>query len=412
MTNRESISIFPRRRASDKSLTAEPLPTLLGQLVICVDDRGRVNHCDTTLAGEAFGSTKLKQVTTIHDVLHPECPGDCTLITSWPKIFCRLRKESLVECEIVDDAFDRLLRLRMLRTADAEDSRTYAVINVVDITKGRAAVLTLQETNQGLNRMFKSNALQLYHALGDVARNKQRIGLMDERLRMLSSRLILAQERERERIFTELHDGLGQRLCLARYSIERCRDQLLTEANHSDSAITLLNGTCDHLDESISEIRDLAQDMKHSVLDELGIIVALELLVQEFQSACSDVAYNVQIEACDTHISYEVSVAMYRIAQEALSNNMQHAGATKIDFFVRQSADEFVLRITDNGRGFDLDNIASPESGKLGSGLHNMKTRAAAIDGLFDICSSKTGGTTVSVLLRHGAGQLTEQQAD
>jgi signal transduction histidine kinase len=409
MTNQELNSIFPRRRSTDKSLAAQPLPTLLGQLVLYVDDRGKVHHCDTTLAGEAFESTKVNQGATIHDVLHPGCPGDCTLITSWSKAFLRLRKESLVESEIVDDAFGRLLRLRMLRTAGAEDSRTYAVISVVDITKGRAAVLTLQEINQGLNKMFKSKALQLFHALEKVDSNKQRIGHMDERLRMLSSRLILAQERERERIFNELHDGLGQRLSLARYSIEQCRDQMLKEGNHSESVITLLNSTRDHLDESIGEIRNVVQDLKHSVLEELGIVVALELLAQEFQSVCSDVAYNVQIEACDTHVSYEVSVAMYRIAQEALSNIMQHAEATKIDFVVRQSPDEFLLHIADNGRGFDLGHIASPAPGKRGSGLHNMKTRAEAIGSLFDICSSKAGGTTVSVLLRNGASQFTEQ---
>jgi len=371
------------------------IPKHLPQLVVYVDKNGMVLRCDGTLATDAFGSIKVDQDVPLHDLIHPGCDGGCRLLKDWLKAFGRLRTEKIVESEIDDVPFDRLLRFNILRSFDAADNPAYAVIAIVDITVGRDAMLTLQQLNRGLDKMFRSKASQLSKALDKADRDQQRILRMDERLRLLSSRLILAQEQERERISSDLHDGLGQRLSLARYSIEQCLDKIVSEGGAECSA-TSLRAALNYVEESFCEIRNVVQGLQPSMLEELGVTASLELLVREFELTYSGIHFNAEIESSDMPVSYDVSVAMYRIAQEALHNIVKHADASNVDFCLEISSRKIRLRIADNGRGLDCGSLDKPVSGKIGNGLTNIKKRAAATGGLFEIDSDADSGTRLS----------------
>jgi signal transduction histidine kinase len=267
----------------------------------------------------------------------------------------------------------------------------------VDITIGREAILTLQQVNHGLDKMFRSKASQLSKALDKVDRDHLRMARMDERLRLLSSRLILAQEQERERISSDLHDGLGQRLSLARYTIERCLDKLVSEGG-AECTVTSLRTALDYVKESVCEIRNVVQGLKPSMLEELGVIASLELLVHEFELTYTGIRFNAEIEPSDTPVSYDVSVAIYRISQEALRNIVKHADASNVDFSVDISSRRTRLRVADNGRGIDCSSLDKSVPGKTGHGLANIRERATATGGRFEIDSDADSGTSLTVV--------------
>ena len=377
------------------SIGTVAIPKHLPQLVVYVDKNGMVLRCDRSLAADAFGIIRVDQGVPLHDMIHPGCDGACTLLKDWLKAFGRLRTQKIVESEIDDAPFERLLRLNMVRSFDAVDSPSYAVIAIVDITVGRDAMLTLQQMNRGLDKMFRSKASQLSKALDKGDRDQRRMLRMDERLRLLSSRLILAQEQERERISSDLHDGLGQRLSLARYSIEQCLDKLVSEGG-AECAVTSLHTALNYVEESFCEIRNVVQGLKPSMLEELGVTASLELLVQEFELTYSGIRFNAEIESSDVPVSYDVSVAMYRIAQEALHNIVKHADASNVDFCLDISSRGIRLRIADNGCGVDSGALEKPVSGRTGHGLNNIRKRATATGGLFEMDSDADSGTRLS----------------
>jgi signal transduction histidine kinase len=378
------------------------IPKQLPQLVVYVDKAGRVLRCDKTLADDSFGRLRAGRGITLPDLLHPRCNSGCSFKAEWWKAFRRLRTERITEREYKNVHSQRLLRINMLRTLDTRDGPTYAVITIVDITKGRDAILILQQMNRGLNSMFRSKASQLSEVLEIVDHNHRRMERMDARLRLLSSHVILAQEQERERISSDLHDGLGQRLSLARYTVEQCLDRLVDEGA-PESAVASLRDTIVHLEESISEMHDVVQGLKPSILKDLGLTASLELLAREFEANYSNLRFDVEIDASEIDVSYELSVAIYRITQEALTNIMKHANASRVEFGISNSQWELRLNITDDGQGFDADLLEKSAYGERGYGLANIRERAMATGGRCEIISSKRRGTTVSVVWQIGS---------
>ncbi|WP_306113981.1 MULTISPECIES: cache domain-containing protein [unclassified Roseovarius] len=210
--------------------------------------------------------------------------------------------------------------------------------------------------------------------------------LADAKLKKLTQRVFDAQEEERGRVARELHDGISQILVGVRYALDTARRRLST-GDTTRAAGTLDNGI-DHLSGAIQEVRRISRDLRPGVLDDLGLGPALKTLTEDFGTRTGiETEFNTVVFR--NRLDDNAKIALYRVAQEALTNVERHAGATKLSIDVRGHARGATLRIADNGCG--LDHSQADGTPSSGLGLRNMQERIEQLEGNLRILSSKTG---------------------
>ncbi|KAB2543577.1 histidine kinase [Salipiger aestuarii] len=206
--------------------------------------------------------------------------------------------------------------------------------------------------------------------------------LVDAKLKELTQRVFDAQEEERGRVARELHDGISQILVGVKYTLDIARRRL--SAGDARAGEALARGQ-ENLSGAIQEVRRISRDLRPGTLDDLGLGPALKALTEEFHTRTG-------IDTCfDTvvfrnRIDQEGRIALYRIAQEALTNVDRHAGATRVDIDLRGHRRGCTLRIADNGCGIDRDT-----QDRRGIGLRNMQERMDQLGGALRVLSSREG---------------------
>ncbi|MDW4547923.1 cache domain-containing protein [Defluviimonas sp. D31] len=210
--------------------------------------------------------------------------------------------------------------------------------------------------------------------------------LADVKLKRLTQRIVDTQEEERGRVARELHDSISQLLVGVRYALELARRRLsLGDARAAESLSTGI----EHLSGAIAEVRRISRDLRPGVLDDLGLGPALQVLMEEFGKR-TGIATEFETVVFRNRLDQDAKIALYRIAQEALTNVEKHAGATKVKLVVRGHKRGAMMRIEDNGRG--MASVREDEAGGLG--LRNMAERMEQLDGTLRILSSR-GGTVI-----------------
>jgi len=212
-----------------------------------------------------------------------------------------------------------------------------------------------------------------------------------EELRAVTARLFRIQEEERAQISRDLHDDVGQQVGLLQISIESLWQKLPQEFRDAHAA---------ELDDIVAEfgklswqLRDISHRLHPSILDDLGLVAALQSLAESFESRYSRptrvVAHNLPEQ-----ISLELSVELYRIAQEALNNVVRHAGEDVTVTLTLQGASRGLeFSICDTGLGIDRNNLKASH----GLGLKSMAERAALVGGSLAIESLLGEGTCIRV---------------
>ncbi len=207
-------------------------------------------------------------------------------------------------------------------------------------------------------------------------------------LEQLSARLVDAQETERRTISRELHDQVGQTL-----------NALLVEAANlakriqADDAVSLryLDNIRKFADSSVNSIRDIALLLRPSMLDDLGLMPALDWQAREV-SRRSGVKIKVIAEDVSDSLPDEMRTCIYRVVQEALQNVFRHSGAKSAVVTVRQDDSSLFLSVEDDGSGFDPEKIR-------GLGMLGMEERVRQLGGQFEVHSAPGKGTVLKVKL-------------
>lgn len=209
--------------------------------------------------------------------------------------------------------------------------------------------------------------------------------LADGKLQQLTQRIIDTQEEERGRVARELHDGISQMLVGVRYALELTRRKLGPDTGDS------LNKGIDQLGSAIQEVRRISRDLRPGILDDLGLGAALRALTDEF-SARTGVVVSLETVVFRNRLDDDARIALYRIAQEALTNIERHAMADKVEIILRGTRQGAELRITDNGRGMVWP---PPARGGGGLGLRNMQERAQHLGGTLHVSATPGKGTSI-----------------
>jgi PAS domain S-box-containing protein len=213
-----------------------------------------------------------------------------------------------------------------------------------------------------------------------------------ELLARLSSRILTAQEEERQHLSRELHDGIGQSLSALKLGLE----MIPRDAAGLPAAVqTDLQRTLEIVKETISELRRIALDLRPSMLDDLGLIPTLKWLAQRFQEQ-TGIVVRLDARGKIPRLSAEQEVNLYRIVQEALSNVVKHAEADRVTIRVRSTVAAVHLLVGDHGRGFQPDR-APGEAGHTGLGLVGIEERVNLMDGRFRFRSRPDKGTLLAV---------------
>ncbi|MGO4907824.1 cache domain-containing protein [Pseudorhodobacter sp. W20_MBD10_FR17] len=206
--------------------------------------------------------------------------------------------------------------------------------------------------------------------------------LAEDKLKALTQRVFDTQEEERGRVARELHDSISQILVGVRYTFELARRRQATgDARASDS----LSAGIEHLNGAIQEVRRISRDLRPGVLDDLGLGPALKSMAEEFGTR-TGIKVNYETNPFRNRLDQDSKIALFRIAQEALTNIERHSGATEVNMLVRGTKTGAILRVQDNGRGMNAGKAESP-----GLGLRNMAERMERLDGTLRILSTKTG---------------------
>lgn len=240
-------------------------------------------------------------------------------------------------------------------------------------------------------RDASGRAIRVIGAVTDVSRQKEaerNLAESQKRLMALSRRLLSAQEAERKRVARDLHDQLGQSLTALKYAVRKT-----SEGQTSRSAEELGR----MIDEAIDDVRRIARKLRPPLLDQLGLVTALEREVSEF-SVSTGVTASVSSEPESLILDPDLSITCFRIAQEALTNVARHAGASEVRIHLEQSATRTVMRIHDNGQGISVDEAY----GRTSLGIIGMKERARLLGGDVEIAHGAEGGTVVTLTMRNG----------
>ena len=207
-----------------------------------------------------------------------------------------------------------------------------------------------------------------------------------DQLRRLSGRIMANQEKERAAIARGLHDELGQVLTALRMDAVWMQKQLEeSDPKISERALTM----CDLIDKTIKDVRSIAIRLRPGVLDDLGLVDALEWLTSDFEnrSSITCVFEHENVPA----LNETVSTAAYRICQEAMTNVARYAEATRVSVVLRAEKNMLSLSVRDDGKGFDTTGLAESE----GIGIAGMRERAILAGGNLEVMSEQGKGCHV-----------------
>jgi len=212
-------------------------------------------------------------------------------------------------------------------------------------------------------------------------------------LRSLLRRLEEVREEERRRISREIHDELGQTLTGLKFELSwLARHAPVDPAKHAAVVAEKARSMIKQVDATMLTVRALAADLRPAVLDELGLLPAIEWQLEILRSR-TGIAWRFASNVEEIHLETKHVVILFRILQEALTNIARHAEATTVDVSVREENGTLSLEVIDNGRGIQPQELADPYS----LGLVGMRERALQIGGIVTVAPGAKRGTTVSV---------------
>lgn len=223
----------------------------------------------------------------------------------------------------------------------------------------------------------------------DRKQAEERLETSHEQLRSLAAHLESVTEEERKHIARELHDELGQMLTALKIDLSWLTPRLPKE---QESLLEKTKSMCQLIDMAIHTVQKVSAELRPAVLDDLGVTAAIEWQAGEFEKL-TEIKCEFSSNPEDVVLDQDRSTAIFRIFQEALTNVVRHANATKVKASLIEEAGKIVLRIRDNGKGITKEQISDPKA----FGLIGIRERAHFWGGEVKISGTPGKGTTVVV---------------
>lgn len=229
----------------------------------------------------------------------------------------------------------------------------------------------------------------------EIKAKDEAIRASEQQLRLLSSELLVAQEKERKRVAQELHDGVGQYLTATKIQVHNLLDRMPEDAD--GDGVSCLGTAMSMLQQSIDEVKRIQRDLRPPVLDDLGIIATIEWFSRTYQSTYPGIKVEKLVRVEEQEVPEDLKTVIYRILQEAMNNVAKHSKADRVRLELRAADGALTLTICDNGKGLDLETVQADSRSRGAMGLASMWERAQLSGGEFSIESAPGAGTTLTV---------------
>lgn len=288
----------------------------------------------------------------------------------------------------------------------ADDPTRQARLSYADLERlVQERTQSLMQANEALRtqiqeRLQAEKALQ--RAYGElewrVSERTAELARSREQLRALAIHLESVREEERTNIARDIHDELGQALTALNMDLSWLRNRLpkskpLAPLREKASAMA---GLITH---TIESVRRIATELRPGVLDQLGLVAAMEWQASTFQKRYG-IACRLMLPAGEVELNAQRSTALFRMLQEALTNVVRHAGATSVTITLDKTDTEVRLTVEDNGKGLSEESQSAPRA----LGIVGMRERALALGGAVRLQGIPGSGTTVGVSLPLSGG--------
>ncbi|WDT75276.1 MAG: response regulator [Candidatus Manganitrophus sp.] len=214
-----------------------------------------------------------------------------------------------------------------------------------------------------------------------------------QQLRDLAARLDSIREKERAWIAREIHDELGQLFTSIKYELSLLRKRIVKQEGHSEAKTDIeerLKSTSDLVDTAIKTVQKIATELRPGILDDLGLMAAIEWQASEFQQR-TGISCRLRSDLQIVQLDREQATAVFRIFQEVLTNIVRHAGATRVEIRIKEKAGHLYLEVKDDGRGITGEEVADPKS----LGILGMRERVLLLNGEIEISGGPKRGTHV-----------------
>ncbi len=228
-------------------------------------------------------------------------------------------------------------------------------------------------------------------ALTERKRSEEELRSSHEQLRALSIHHQSAIEEERKRIAREIHDELGQELALLQLELGLLESDMPVQRKDLQEKIRVISKLAES---SIRSVQRISSNLRPTLLDNLGLGAAVEWQTKEFQKRTT-IQCEVIIEPSEIKVDQDISTALFRILQEALTNVARHAHATKIDVRLVMNDQTIELNVSDNGTGITPERVTDPQS----FGLIGMRERMYPLGGNVNITGTPGKGTLLTVVV-------------
>lgn len=258
-----------------------------------------------------------------------------------------------------------------------------------DITNLKKA----QEEILAINEILKQKVQDLELSKKEISKLLTEVTEKNIALEKISRDLVYTEERERRRFSRELHDSLGQTLTSLKINLELANKAINSQENCLQKYLTESQNL---IEEAFKEVKQLSYDMRPAVLDDFGLSAALRLLANQFYNRFNILVY---LLIGDEDERYEpiIETALYRIAQECLTNVAKHSNAKNVYIQLINRGNVLAFTITDDGVGFDVQKNLFTEDDALHFGLKNIRERVEFLGGKLYIESNIGHGTEISI---------------
>lgn len=224
----------------------------------------------------------------------------------------------------------------------------------------------------------------------------------DAQLKNMARQVVESQEAERGRLSRELHDGISQMLVSIKLLLESALAIKEARPESADRSYPPIQKALSQTNRTLAEIRQISHDLRPAMLDDFGLGAALRQLALEFNETGKSPLLNITVDA-DSGAAHDlpaaVNTALFRVAQEALTNIQRHARASNVWVTLTGTPEQVVLTITDDGSGFGYGAVQSDP--RQGIGLRNMRERVESLNGAFHV-ESRPGNTALSAVIPVG----------
>ncbi len=232
--------------------------------------------------------------------------------------------------------------------------------------------------------------------INDQIEIEQKLLKTEVKLRSLAKQVLFAQEVERRRIASELHDGIGQTLSAIKFYVENSISDLIEYPNLS--LVKQFESVIPKLQDAIEEVRRISMDLRPSLLDDIGIVATLSWFCRESKQATPNKEFSFdKSNVVEVDIIAGLKTEMFRIVQEAVNNAIKYSEAKNIVISLRNVGKILCLEIKDNGIGFDYIKVASQQgyAESKGMGLVSMRERVENSGGQFSVKSDANGSNVI-----------------